>query len=159
MGNKFGDYILQLRKDRNLTLRDVEKQVKISNAYLSQVERGERGIPTMRILSRLAEVYGVPVSVLTEKAEEMFKPKKTDKNKEAMPSPDADFICRVYERLSEDNKQMLKRFLTTLENEDKSKSWDLILKRCETMSDNQKNNLSNAMKLSWANRKKCKANE
>jgi len=100
----------------------VERQVKISNAYLSQVERGERGIPTMRILSKLAEVYGVPVSVLTEKAEEVFKPKKTNKTKDAMPSPDAEFIYRGYEGLSEDNKQMLKRFLTTLQNEDKGKT-------------------------------------
>ena len=69
MGRIFGEYIKDLRVDRKLTLREVEEKVHISNAYLSQVERGERGTPTMKILVKLAEVYGVPVSVLGDKAE------------------------------------------------------------------------------------------
>lgn len=131
MGNKFGDYLFQLRKDRNLTLRDVEKQVKISNAYLSQVERGERGIPTMRILSKLAEVYGVSVSTLTEKAEEALKDVEKmaykagielmSKGNKAIPEPDVEFICRGYENLSEGKKKSLKDFLQYLQNEDKRK--------------------------------------
>lgn len=129
MGKIFGDYVKELRQDRKLTLRDVEEKVKISNAYLSQVERGERATPTLKILVKLAEVYGVPVSVLSEKAEldlrQSKNPEISDKSdttpKEEMPNPDIDFICRGYENLTEEKKRSLKDFLQYLKTEDKGK--------------------------------------
>ena len=122
MGQYFGEFIKELRIDRKLTLREVEKNAKISNAYLSQVERGERGTPTMKILVKLAKVYGVPVSALSNKAEielsiEREKAKKAKGEKEEMPNPDADFICRGYENLSENKKRSLKDFLQYLQKE------------------------------------------
>ena len=66
MGKSFGGFLRKLREDRNMTLRDVEEKIHISNAYLSQVESGQRNIPTMRILSKLAECYGCNVSALTK---------------------------------------------------------------------------------------------
>ena len=62
---QFGEFLKKLREDRGMTLRDVEEKIHISNAYLSQVESGQRNIPTMRILSKLAEVYGCNVDALT----------------------------------------------------------------------------------------------
>ena len=129
----FGEFIKELRIDRKLTLRDVEKKAKISNAYLSQVERGERGTPTMKILVKLAKVYGVPVSVQSNRVEieleferEKAKKAKEENNpkekKEAMPNPDTDFICWGYENLSEEKKRSLKDFLFYLQKEDKGKN-------------------------------------
>jgi transcriptional regulator with XRE-family HTH domain len=124
MGKVFGEYIKDIRIDRKMTLREVEEKAHISNAYLSQVERGERGTPTMKILVKLAEVYGVPVSVLNDKAEEELKLKETivtleairkSQNKTKPPTPDTDFICRGYESLSEEKKQTLKNFLQYLQ--------------------------------------------
>ena len=112
-----GGFLRKLREDRKMTLREVERKAQVSNAYLSQVERGERGIPTMKMLVRLAKVYGVPVSALTEKAEAALKighPKEkyqVDKKKNKIPAPDIDFICRGYENLTEEKKQTLKDFL------------------------------------------------
>ena len=125
MGQYFGDFVRKLRKDRKLTLREVEEKAKISNAYLSQVECGERGTPTMKILVKLAKVYGVPVSVLNNKVEielsiEKEKSKKAKgetEQKEEMPNPDTDFICRGYENLSENKKRSLKDFLQYLQKE------------------------------------------
>jgi transcriptional regulator with XRE-family HTH domain len=124
MGRIFGEYIKDLRVDRKLTLREVEEKAHISNAYLSQVERGERGTPTMKILVKLAEVYGVPASVLSDKAEaelryEMKEGKKGAK--EEVPAPDTEFICRGYENLSAENKQTLKKFLQHLQTDNKGK--------------------------------------
>lgn len=144
MGKIFGEYLKQLREDRKMTLRDVEEKAHISNAYLSQVERGERSTPTMKILIKLAEVYGVKVSVLNNKAEEELKSKieelkneterlktKTEKLKSEiemgakkradLPAPDTNFICRGYENLSEENKQTLKKFLQHLQSDQKEK--------------------------------------
>lgn len=125
MERMFGEFIKNLRMDRKMTLRDVEEKAQISNAYLSQVESGERSVPSMKILAKLAEVYGVPLSVLNNKAEDQLRydrdKTKTKKGDSKMPAPDTDFICRGYENLSEDNKQALKKFLQHLQNEDKEK--------------------------------------
>ena len=61
MGKSFGEFLRALRETRRLTLREVEERVHVSNAYLSQIERGERGVPNLKILNKLAEVYGVSV--------------------------------------------------------------------------------------------------
>lgn len=49
----------RLRKDRGLTLKQVEAQAKVSNAYVSQIERGLRRPPHPDILKRLAKTYDV----------------------------------------------------------------------------------------------------
>jgi transcriptional regulator with XRE-family HTH domain len=61
---RFGTYIRTLRKRRGLTLKQVEQAAKVSNAYISQFERGLRNPPHPDILNRLAKVYGVPVREL-----------------------------------------------------------------------------------------------
>ena len=49
----------RLRKTKGLTLKQVESQAQVSNAYISQVERGLRKPPQPEILKRLAKVYDV----------------------------------------------------------------------------------------------------
>lgn len=55
----FGAYMRQLRKSQGLTLKQVETQAKVSNAYISQIERGLRNPPHPDILKRLAKAYDV----------------------------------------------------------------------------------------------------
>ena len=59
MGKRFQTYIKRLRWYRNMSLREVERKTGISNSYLSQIERGIRGIPTVGYLKRLADVYDI----------------------------------------------------------------------------------------------------
>jgi transcriptional regulator with XRE-family HTH domain len=56
----FGSYMRRLRKSRGLTLKQVETHARVSNAYISQIERGLRNPPHPDILNRLAKVYDVP---------------------------------------------------------------------------------------------------
>ena len=56
----FGSYMRRLRKERGLTLKQVETHAKVSNAYISQIERGLRNPPQPDILKRLAKTYDVP---------------------------------------------------------------------------------------------------
>ncbi len=58
---RFGSYMRTLRKQRGLTLKQVERAAEVSNAYVSQFERGLRNPPHPDILNRLAKVYEVPV--------------------------------------------------------------------------------------------------
>lgn len=60
MPTKFGTYMRTLRKQKGLTLKQVEKAARVSNAYVSQIERGLRNPPHPDILNRLAKVYEVP---------------------------------------------------------------------------------------------------
>lgn len=63
----YGDYIKALRTSKGLTLRDVEKQIDVSNAYLSQLESGKVKQPSPTTLYKLAELYDVKYEVLMEK--------------------------------------------------------------------------------------------
>ena len=64
MPTKFAIYMHTLRKQRGLTLKHVEKAAQVSNAYISQLERGLRNPPHPDILNRLAKVYEVPAREL-----------------------------------------------------------------------------------------------
>ncbi|MBN1416500.1 MAG: helix-turn-helix transcriptional regulator [Bacteroidales bacterium] len=63
----YGDYIRALRESKKLTLRDVEKKIDVSNAYLSQLESGKIKQPSPITLYKLAELYGVEYEVLMKK--------------------------------------------------------------------------------------------
>jgi transcriptional regulator with XRE-family HTH domain len=60
----FASYLRELRKARGLSLKQVEAEAGVSNAYLSQLERGLRKPPHPDILRRLAKAYEVPVEDL-----------------------------------------------------------------------------------------------
>jgi transcriptional regulator with XRE-family HTH domain len=55
----FGETLRKIRKSKNLTLREVESKTGISNSYLSQIEKGKRGIPSISILTRLNDAYNL----------------------------------------------------------------------------------------------------
>lgn len=52
--------LLRLRKLRGKTLRALEEETGISNAYLSQLENGLVKRPRPHVLHKIAEFYGVP---------------------------------------------------------------------------------------------------
>ena len=56
------------REELHLTLREVQDQISISNAYLSQIETGKVTQPTPTILEKLSRLYGVTYSRLLELA-------------------------------------------------------------------------------------------
>jgi transcriptional regulator with XRE-family HTH domain len=55
---------------KGLSLRQVEEATEgvVSNAYLSQLEKGKIREPSPKLLHRLAAVYGVPHEALMERA-------------------------------------------------------------------------------------------
>lgn len=65
-----GQYLSLVRKERHMTLRDVEAATKkeVSNAYLSQIENDKIQRPDPNILHALAEVYQVRYEELMELA-------------------------------------------------------------------------------------------
>lgn len=63
----YGEYFRALREAKNMTLREVEKQADVSNAYLSQLESGKVKQPSPLTLHKLSEIYGVSYDLLMEK--------------------------------------------------------------------------------------------
>ena len=65
----FGDFLKKLRARKGVSLKKVEEATGISNAYLSQLETGERRrFPKPDRLIALADYYNVSIKELLEKA-------------------------------------------------------------------------------------------
>lgn len=54
-----GDKFKVIRESQNKTLRNVEHDTGVSNAYLSQLENGKIKSPSYRIIKQLCEYYGI----------------------------------------------------------------------------------------------------
>ena len=63
-----GTYLRALRESRQLTLRAVQEQCGMSNAYLSQIETGKIRRPSPSVLYKLSEVYSVSYDELMRRA-------------------------------------------------------------------------------------------
>ena len=63
----YGHYFKALRESRGLTLREVERQTNVSNAYLSQLESGKIKQPSPNTLYKLSQFYKVSYERLMEK--------------------------------------------------------------------------------------------
>jgi len=63
----YGIYFKALRESKGLTLREVERKIDISNAYLSQLETGKVKQPSPVNLYKLAQLYEVSYESLLEK--------------------------------------------------------------------------------------------
>jgi len=68
--SELGGLLADLRVAKGLSLRQVEEATEraVSNAYLSQLEKGKIRKPSPNLLHSLAAVYGVPYEALMEKA-------------------------------------------------------------------------------------------
>jgi transcriptional regulator with XRE-family HTH domain len=100
-------YLRSLRDASGMTLREVEDQSGISNAFLSQLESGKVKQPSPIMLHKLAETYGVPYEALMQHA--------------GYPMPESPYNPRVastvFNRLGEithDEEQALLDYLSFL---------------------------------------------
>src|SRR3954464_8364192 len=64
---QLGEYIRLQRQMADLSLRGMAELTKVSNAYLSQVERGLHH-PSLRVLQAIAEALNIPADALLAKA-------------------------------------------------------------------------------------------
>jgi len=117
--NNFGNTLRKIRKDRGMSLRDVEKITKISNGYLSQIETGAREIPRTSTLTKLAQGYGIPTEQMYQLTSALQPPNIIDLSEHY--APELDFIISRYKKLSEKGKNELKDFLAFLLDKEKGR--------------------------------------
>lgn len=65
---EFGEYLKNVRKNKNLSLRELSSLTGISHPYLSQLENGKNKRPTPDILKKLSDGMSIPYIGLLEKA-------------------------------------------------------------------------------------------
>ena len=109
-----GRVLKAIRIKRNMSLRDVEKLTGVSNSYISQIERGIRGLPTMKVLERLLEAYGFSL--------ETILPHFKSPISEALSqmAPEVAYIEREYNKLSLKSRQHLTSYLQFLVQQEKA---------------------------------------
>jgi len=61
----FGDFLHDLRLEKNLTLRQAGNELGISFVYISEIEAGKR-IPSEKILKLFSRFYSIPLGELTK---------------------------------------------------------------------------------------------
>ena len=64
---QLGQYIRLQRQMADLSLRGMDDLTKVSNAYLSQIERGLHQ-PSLRVLQAIAEALNIPADTLLAEA-------------------------------------------------------------------------------------------
>jgi transcriptional regulator with XRE-family HTH domain len=72
---QLGEYIRLQRQMADLSLRGMAELTKVSNAYLSQVERGLHQ-PSLRVLQAIAQALDIPADTLLEHAGLLREPRE-----------------------------------------------------------------------------------
>ncbi|HVL72253.1 MAG TPA: helix-turn-helix domain-containing protein [Beijerinckiaceae bacterium] len=65
----FGAKVRQLRRERGLLLKDMAAHLGVSSAYLSALERGERGKPTWTLLQGVLQYF----HIIWDEADELVR--------------------------------------------------------------------------------------
>lgn len=109
---KLADRLRELRETRGVTLREVEAATGISNAYVSQLERGKAASPAPEKLYALSEYYEVPYESLMEAAGYI----QTTKSERDFSSFEDELMSM---NLTESEKKAVRRFITGYLRSDK----------------------------------------
>ncbi len=58
---EIGQRMRQLRKDKGMTLTELAEKIKISQPYLSQIERGDKQ-PPIDVIVNVCKIFDIPLS-------------------------------------------------------------------------------------------------
>jgi len=97
----FGRYLKAQRTVSDLSLRELGRMTNLSNAYLSQLERGLHE-PSLRVMRQLAEALGIPLETLLEQTG--MKPSAAA---EAKPASGTEAAIRADPLLTDGQKEAL----------------------------------------------------
>jgi transcriptional regulator with XRE-family HTH domain len=116
MSGKLAEELRKIRGIRDVSLREVERATKISNAYLSQLERGEARSPAPNKLYKLAQFYKVPYESLMKSAGYM---KKTKAGTGKLKKPSALQAALMSADLSGEEEKQVAQYIEFLRSQKK----------------------------------------
>src|SRR5215467_5283458 len=100
-----GGFIRKRRKQANLSLRQLAEKTRLSNPYLSQIERGLHQ-PSMRVIKLLSEALNVSAETLLTHAGLLHREDSND-GANATAIPGVEQAITADRRLSEQQKAAL----------------------------------------------------
>ncbi|GIN08719.1 LexA repressor [Shouchella clausii] len=65
---EFGEYLRRRRKEKGFTIRQLEMKSGVSNAYLSHLENGKRGLPSTEIIKKISKALDISYTEMLQKA-------------------------------------------------------------------------------------------
>ena len=103
-----GAFIRQQRKQANLSLRQLAELTKLSNPYLSQVERGLHQ-PSVRVLKAISDALNLSAETLLAQAGliDAMVPADANGTTPRKDVPETEDAIRADQRLSEEQKSAL----------------------------------------------------
>jgi transcriptional regulator with XRE-family HTH domain len=104
-----GAFIRERRKQANLSLRQLAEMTRLSNPYLSQIERGLHQ-PSVRVLKAISEALNLSAETLLAQAgliDMVVGENTVTGEKQEADVPDTERAIRADRRLSEDQKSAL----------------------------------------------------
>ncbi len=103
----FGERLMQLREDRNMTQKELAKVTGLSQSYIARLER-HHAPPSEETLKRLAKGLGIEVDELkTKTLENRFEDKTTDIDEEELLDSLSRLIAHGGEELSEKDIRLI----------------------------------------------------
>ena len=105
-GSALGQFIREQRQLARLSLREMARLSSVSNAYLSQIERGLHE-PSMRVLRALADALGVPLEELVRQGAPEAGPDSLEAADQRAGESAVERAIRAEPRLSVAQKQAL----------------------------------------------------
>lgn len=113
---RFGKKIKELRREKNITLRQLARDLGLTPAYVSRIENGHENPPKAEYISKIAQILGVDESVL-------FALVPKDLRYQRIP----DDIIEGYQK-NEANTKKIPEFFRTVKDTDLTEDdWDEII--------------------------------
>jgi transcriptional regulator with XRE-family HTH domain len=100
-----GAFIRSKRKLANLSLRQLAERTKLSNPYLSQIERGLHQ-PSVRVIRLISDALNVSTETLLAQAGLLHRDTGAA-DKPTAGQPDVETAIKAEQRLSDDQKSAL----------------------------------------------------
>ena len=108
--------IRELRNERGLRQEDLAGMINVSQQTISRLESGENAL-TADILIDLSRVFHVSADYILKLSDSRLTQEwQIDQNKERNTE-----LCRVYDRLSRTNQELVYRLMGQLEEQQKEK--------------------------------------
>ncbi len=115
--NKFGDYIRGIRKEKKMTIRQLDLYSGVSHSYISQLERGERAIPSPDIIKKISSALNVPYEEIMIQAGYIEEQTKKNDLKPLTTNDKLNDVAADYNRLPQHKQKLVSDLIKSLLNE------------------------------------------
>gem|GEM_PF-2181757 len=125
---EFGEQLRKLRESKNMSIRDYADLIPLSVSYLSEIERGLKPTPGMKMIERIAEVLDVKP--------DYFDEYKADKVREAvLQDPRLDLLFKLLIRLSRKEREEVIAFIRNMTEKSRKSSLDIFDQQVDSLLD------------------------